>query len=96
MVLVKPIAQRELHPHFEGHRLSKPQSEGPQSLREGKVNKMVQNGSKKGKEVSGQRQFNMLDSLHKYKINLDQGQSIFRATQSDTNSHLFYYLPSPE
>lgn len=47
MVLVKPIAQRELHPHFEGHRLSKPQSEGPQSLREGKVNKMVQNGRKK-------------------------------------------------
>lgn len=72
------------------------QSEGPQSLREGKVNKMVCNGNKQRKETSGQGQFNMLDNLHKYEINLDRVQSIFRATQSDTNSHLFYYLPSSE
>lgn len=70
-----------------------------QSLRaqwEGKANKMVQNGSKQRKETAGQGQFNMLDSLYKYEINLDQVQSIFRATQSDTNSNLFYLLPSPE
>lgn len=99
MVLVKPIAQRELHPQFKGYKLSRPQSESPQSLRaqwEGKANKMVQNGSKQSKETAGQGQFDVLDSLYKYEINLDQVQSIFSASQSDTNSHLFYYLPSPE